>query len=314
MDNNTTTTNNPPVTRSSSPLRTSLVNFLAGGLGGITLVLSSYPLDLRKVLLQTDPSSNHTLRSIMRNGGGFKALYRGALPVLLGVTPILSMSIWGYHLGQILVYNSNTTSNNNSSNWVDPGVDALTYPQIVLAGIISGAITTPIVTPLEGVKVQIQTSSRSVNTVISTMYQQGGLTRFFRGIAPTFLRDTSSVGAQFLVYEAIKRNMNAYLSTKSSNKFLNGTLTTLTAGPISGVFCWAVCFPFDTLKSRIQSDTGARTPSMLETYRKLHIQHGWQGLYKGLQPALTRAVISSGGFFMGMEGGKVLFDRILPVF
>ena len=77
---------------------------------------------------------------------------------------------------------------------------------------------------------------------------------------------------------------------------------------------WLVALPFDVIKSRIQVGKnlapGAST-SMWSVGKDLVAKEGFTALYKGLGPALLRAVPANAACFTGMELARVGLDKIL---
>ncbi len=68
---------------------------------------------------------------------------------------------------------------------------------------------------------------------------------------------------------------------------------------------------FDVVKSRIQASTaqGAQ-PGMLSVARELVAAEGVRGLYRGLVPALVRAVPANAACFAGIEYSRALLDKL----
>ncbi len=71
------------------------------------------------------------------------ALYKGMMGPLVGVTPMYAVCFFGYGVGQQIFTTKDTFKNLNASNTALIG----------LAGAVSGVFTTPLMTPLERVKV-----------------------------------------------------------------------------------------------------------------------------------------------------------------
>lgn len=71
---------------SSSGLKTSLIDFTAGTLGGITGVYVSQPMDTVKVKMQTFPHLYNNMGTCMvqtfKKDGLFRGLYAGAVPAV----------------------------------------------------------------------------------------------------------------------------------------------------------------------------------------------------------------------------------------
>ena len=110
---------------------------------------------------------------------GVKGLYRGITSPLVGVTPMFALSFWSYEIGQQLVYSC--TPKRTSGD--------LSMTEFAIAGGFSAIPTTVITTPMERIKVVLQTQDQSVGGkkykgMVDAgvgMYREGGLSSLYRG-------------------------------------------------------------------------------------------------------------------------------------
>lgn len=92
---------------------TEVDRLIAGSMGGIASVVSTYPLDLvrARIAVQTaslsklhkgklirPPGIVETLKEVYRNEGGWTAWYRGMVPTTLGVAPYVAINFAMYEL------------------------------------------------------------------------------------------------------------------------------------------------------------------------------------------------------------------------
>ncbi|KAF0987183.1 hypothetical protein HZS_7579 [Henneguya salminicola] len=182
----------------SSPL----ISFVSGAVSGVGIVLSGHPLDTIKVYLQTPiKNSNHkctflgAIKDIYRTEVGISGFYKGMSAPLIGVSPLIATSFWGYSVGK---------------KFFEKPDYHLTYFEYFLAGIISGCFTTPIITPFDRIKclLQIQTPA-SVNRRPLDYFKQiiknEGVKGLYRGFIATFIRG---------IYKNISRIMSLEKATK----------------------------------------------------------------------------------------------------
>ena len=75
------------------------------------------------------------------------------------------------------------------------------------------------------------------------------------------------------------------------------------AGGLAGIAYWALVFPLDTLKTRIQTDSPHKPAysGMLDCARKVVRAEGLAGLFKGWQPCFARAVPANAALFLCYE-------------
>ena len=233
----------------------SFKDFLAGGVGGACLLITGYPLDTIKVCLQTQPKPllgqlpmyNGTFdcaNKIIRKEG-FIGLYKGMAAPLLTVTPIASISFFGYSVGKKL----QTPSGENGH---------YTIPQLFAAGVLSAVFPTLIMTPSERIKcllqIQHSTNERIYNgpvNCVKELYREGGIRNIYRGTVATLLREAPASGVYFATYEWFKKTL---APEEHSIRELS-PLRTLFAGGMAGICNWLVAIPSDVLKFTTSNST-----------------------------------------------------------
>ena len=125
-----------------------------------------------------------------------------------------------------------------------------------------------------------------------------GLRVFYRGHSATFLREALGTAAWFTAYEACLRT----LSPRTRRDDVP-TLTILLSGAFSGTVLNALPYPLDTAKSVMQTIApGAGAPRSLVGAMRLIVEvEGVAGLYRGLSPALLRAIPTNAAVFVMYE-------------
>ena len=125
----------------------------------------------------------------------------------------------------------------------------------------AGVITGLITSPIDRFKIKKQILSKNI-------YNNP-----FKGLSLTLSRE---IPANIIYF-------NSY------NYFRNNDFSILTSGGLAGFFSWLITYPIDAIKTRIQSDKFKNIKSA--------IQKG--GLFKGIIPCLTRAlIVNSIGFYV----------------
>jgi solute carrier family 25 (mitochondrial carnitine/acylcarnitine transporter), member 20/29 len=153
-------------------------------------------------------------------------------------------------------------------------------------------------TPCELVKCRQQLFREkflSSKQVIQDIIKSDGLRGLYRGFAVSFNRDVFSFGSYFYVYYKLKDD---WQEKGSLNNF-----KLMFAGGLTGVLTWFITYPFDTLKTVIQTDYDKKTLSQLEAYKKLVRENNSRFfiLFKGLTPTLVRAFFSNAVIFYTNE-------------
>lgn len=283
------------------PPPSAIKNFIAGGAGGVCLVITGQPLDTIKVRLQTQtvkpgesPLYSGTLDCAKKTikHEGFRGLYKGMATPLIGISPIYAICFFGFGVGKKL----QTT---------DPDQE-LTLPQLYNAGMLAGVFTTVIMTPGERIKclLQIQAGdpkSKKYNGAVDCakqIYKEEGLFRgLYRGTAATLLRDVPASGAYFMGYEMLLRQ----LTPEGESRAHLSPLRILLAGGSAGILNWIVAIAPDTLKSRFQTAPPGTYTGVRDVFQQMVRQEGITSLFKGLTPVMLRAFPANAACFLGYE-------------
>ena len=236
------------------------VSLLYGAISGSTVVAVGHPLDSIKVRLQTDTTSN-----IFRN------LYKGVLPPFLAVVPSWMAVFLSYGVAL------KTLGSNDISS-------------VALAGGFSGFFYTLAVCPFEFVKVNAQKQHISTLDAFNSLKSKVGFRGLYRGFNVCLLRDVSQSAAYYVCAESLNRSawMKKYFKNEETRPFFSGAIT--------GVCHCLVEYPFDTIKSRMQTNLGFRSYSeclseFMNNRAELHTAK------RAIFPMLTRAVLAHGASF-----------------
>lgn len=297
-----------------------LKQFLSGGVAGISLVLAGHPFDLVKTRLQTAPAGTYSgaldvvRKTVARDGA--RGLFRGMAAPLYGVTPIFALCFAAYGAGKDLM-RSVTGARTN---------DELSLTSIGIAGALSAVPTTAIMAPGERIKVLLATSGQAQGgvsfkgpgDVVRHLVRTEGAASLFRGSLATLLRDGVGSFAYFAAYEGIKRHMAASAASAGPDGEAKAVaakpsaLAIVAGGAAAGVANWLVALPFDVVKSRIQASVGGggKPPGTLAVARALIAAEGVAGLYRGIGPALLRAVPANAAAFLGQETSRSALDKM----
>jgi solute carrier family 25 carnitine/acylcarnitine transporter 20/29 len=222
---------------------------------------------------------------------GVAGLFRGVSAPLAVVTPVFAVGFWAYDMGQRGIrqyYDYKPTRE-------------LTLAQLCMAGGFSAIPTMLLVAPSERWKILMQVHKgryASLGDCARQVYREGGLRGMYRGTALTLCRDIPGNLAWFGTYEVCKSQLTKWANPHGDPEE-KSTPAILTAGGLAGMACWAVCIPFDVLKSRQQA--AAHSISAGQVLRDLLRTEGWRALFRGLRPALLRAFPANAACFYGME-------------
>jgi ornithine carrier protein len=237
-----------------------------------------------------------------------------------------------------LAYNRAQDIFKSSNLFLSPASDGLSITGLVIAGGISGACTSYVLTPIELVKCKLQvqnvgsytpgatalpkTSSMlkraplaaaSIHTstkltqpgpiqIILQVYRAQGITGFWRGQMGTFLRETGGSAAWFGTYEYVSSFLKSYRHQADIS-----TADLMISGACAGMAYNIVLFPADSIKSRMQTDSLSDVRSsrgFWEVGKEMWKYGGIRMFYRGCLITVLRAAPSSAVIFWTYENLK----------
>ena len=288
------------VSNSANSWIASLVDFGAGFISGSVSIFVGQPFDTIKVRLQTNSSFGgplECLRHTLRTEGP-RALFKGVTSPVASQSAV-NATIFGVYGSTLRALGHGGDGNNGAG--APPARAPLSA--VFVAGSAAGLVQTVFVSPADLIKckLQVQTASKAEATykgpidVIKQVVKQNGPRGMMRGWVATFWRETPSFGLYFVIYEAVLRQLTDPNSAEGPS-----WVTSAIAGAVTGSLTWASIYPFDVVKSRIQTmpdSTPAADRRILKVFADLHRQHGTQAFYRGLGTTMLRAMPVNGVLF-----------------
>jgi solute carrier family 25 carnitine/acylcarnitine transporter 20/29 len=142
------------------------------------------------------------------------------------------------------------------------------------------------------------------------IYRSGGIRGLYAGWWVTVWRDAPAYAAWFVAYDAVRVLLTPpdELATGAPTS----TRTALLAGSVAGIATWVSTYPFDVVKSVIQTAPHGTPPAQLRIVavaRAKYGEHGARFFFRGLAPTLLRAVPVSAVTFYVYERVLDLFGR-----
>eukprot|EP00049_Salpingoeca_infusionum_P004686 m.82338 g.82338 ORF g.82338 m.82338 type:complete len:302 (+) comp12685_c0_seq3:225-1130(+) len=275
--------------------------FIAGYFSGCALVLAGHPFDTIKVRVQTESTGRFKgpidcLVQTVRKEGPL-AIYKGVLPPLLatGVINSVLFGMQGAFAQRIADYNQRD----------DP-----TVMDISQAAVVSGAIMSVAVGPMERTKARMQVNydSGKGKATVSSVFREfaasrGGFVRnLYAGWVPTALCRMSNY-AYFGSYALIKQSLAKIAPPSASvqGSFSN-LLLSVCGGGLAGICYWLSCYPLDVIKNRMQAAPGIdKYSSMLTTSKLLYQEGGLRAFGRGFMPCALRAFPANAACFVAYE-------------
>ena len=284
-------------------------HFGLGAIAGAFGAFMVYPIDLVKTRMQNQRSSGvgHRLydnsidcfRKIVRNEG-FRGLYAGVLPQLIGVAPEKAIKL--------------TVNDLVRTRFTDQKSKQIELPYEILAGGTAGFCQVVFTNPLEIVKIRLQVQGelakrsdavprRSALWIVRNL----GIIGLYKGATACLLRDGPFSAIYFPTYAHLKKD---FFGESPSKKL--GVLQLLTAGAIAGMPAAYLTTPFDVIKTRLQVEARkgeATYNGLTDAARKIFRDEGFKAFFKGGPARILR---SSPQFGFTLAAYEVL-SGILPM-
>uniref|UniRef100_A0A0P4VZD7 Phosphate carrier protein, mitochondrial n=1 Tax=Rhodnius neglectus TaxID=72488 RepID=A0A0P4VZD7_9HEMI len=255
--------------------------FLLCGWGGILSCGITHtgvvPLDLVKCRLQVDAAKYKNLFhgfKVTVAEEGVRGLAKGWAPTFFGYSMQGACKFGFYEFFKVIY--SGVLGEENSYLW---------RTSLYLAASASAEFIADIaLSPMEAVKVKIQTSPGFANTLreaVPKMYAEEGMNAFFKSLVPLWCRQIPYTMMKFACFERTLEMLYKYVVPKPRSECSKGEqlVVTFAAGYIAGVFCAIVSHPADTVVSKLNQEKGA---TAIDVARKL----GFAAMWKGLGPRI----------------------------
>lgn len=289
-----------------------LVHAVAGAVGSVVSMTVFFPLDTARTRLQVDDKrkAKHSpviIAEIVKEEG-FTSLYRGLVPVVS--TLCCSNFVYFY------TYNSLKAVVLGDGVKPDPFKD-LTFAYI--AGVVNVLVTTPLWVvntrlKLQGIKFETEkyrgdkrVRYKGVLDCLIKIIQQEGVSTLWNGTRPSVIL-ASNPAIQFMVYETIKRYFQHRLQQKDLSGFLYFII-----GAIAKTAATIATYPLQIIQSRMRAgcDKEDQSKGVWQSLLDILRQHGFKGLYKGLEAKLLQTVLTAALMFLVYEKLAALTFRIM---
>jgi hypothetical protein len=237
-------------------------HILGSAVAGFASTLLGHPLDVIKAHLQTNVelrSSYQVLRELQ-----FRGLFRGITPPLFNA----------------ILMNTVMFSVFDEVNTI--------YRDPLVAGLLSGFATAMISTPTDYVKIQAQLHEKSIRSLI----RQTSFLSWYGGHLANLAREGVFTMTYLGLYHKIG---DSICSDPNANLESNNLLWVAVKSSVTGTMAWIVSYPFDTIKTIVQSGDSRSYYSITQQSMSL----SW--LYKGCQTSTFRAILVTSSRMIAYE-------------
>lgn len=256
-----------------------LTSLISGAFAATVCDFISFPLDTIKTRLQ---SQNGFVKS-----GGFKNLYKGLAPVMIGTGPTACLFFMTYEGLKVVT---------------EPNVPEQYHSLIHITGASVGEVAACIIrVPVEVVKQRRQ--------AFIADHEKLGLKTLYRGFGSTVIRDMPFCFIQMPLWEFFKLKWKNAMGREVTP--FEGAI----CGALSVAISATITNPLDVAKTRIMLSSTTvgkeetRVPVMLN---KVYREYGIKGLFAGFLPRVGGFTLSGFMFFGVYEKVRELCMTFLP--
>ncbi|TFK30017.1 mitochondrial carrier [Coprinopsis marcescibilis] len=277
---------------------------------------AGYPLDSLKSRLQTTKTaiSIPKLASLVYKEEGLMGFYRGLWIPLMTISFVRAASFTIYSRTKEYFAAHSILSRNSI---VDVGLTG------GISGAMSGALISFGSAPFELVKVRRQLEyaiaaskgivlKKAPGTLeaVKEIYRSNGMGGLYIGFRLHFIRDTAGTALYFLEYDGMRhllgRNRLGEQGETPSWLPIHQSVVPFMCGSVSGVTSWALIYPLDVVKTKVQQRAlaGERYRGPFETLHRLirgpdpsnpkPLLAGLVRLYRGLGVSALRSITTHG--------------------
>jgi len=287
--------------------------FVAGALSGLIANVAGFPFDTLKVRAQTQKVQVSVLdnaRHIFKVEGA-RGFFRGITPPL-----ILKMGTTGLAFGAFGWYRALLSKPEYVVE--ETGDVVLPIWKVGLAGALTGITLSPLITPAENIKIQIQEMGARLAAGKPTPFETplgciramaasketGGIRLAWRGGTATTLRLMPGWGVYFAGYDFMNRHWVEDATLGANNvTSISSTVRVLSCGVAAGAAAWVTSIPLDVVKTRMQAQPIEKKTNMtvVSVTKDIYRAEGVRGFFRGLAPALLRSAPTNAAQFMFFE-------------
>ncbi|OMJ14583.1 Phosphate carrier protein, mitochondrial [Smittium culicis] len=243
------------------------------------------PLDLVKCRLQVDKNMYSGIFngwSTIAKSSGVRGLYTGGIPTIIGYS-MQGAAKYGFYdyfkYKYASIMGEEFTNKYRTALYLASSASAEVIADVFLC-------------PMEAMKVKEQTSltkfAPSFLAGVKNVYKSDGISGFYRGITPLWLRQIPYTMVKFATFETTVNLIYKHVMTRPKHTY-NKTEqlgVTFSAGYIAGVFCAIISHPADVLVSKLNNAPKVEGQSSGALAGKIIKDLGFSGLWTGLVPRI----------------------------
>lgn len=262
-----------------------IMGLLSGMAYGLINPLVGHPFNLVQTRMQADSAFRNsgaiaTARDIMKTEG-LRGFWRGLVPPLMGSTAYRGVLFSAYSAAFAACKGTPLSNPLPLTGGLAPAV--------LVGAVAASTARTAVETPLELIKVRRMLKQPwMTGSGVASLFSVKQFTELYKGSSATWARSTGMLVTFFTLIDYSTRYFPVAVATPIVGPFIKGGLCT-TIG-------WAVAWPAEVVKSRVQGDTTGELgkKSTIQLIRDVARQEGIRGLYRGFGPGAARSFVANG--------------------
>jgi solute carrier family 25 carnitine/acylcarnitine transporter 20/29 len=275
---------------SSSNISSSSASFMnksASGLARSAARVPSSGVASMSTLSKVPAENMQMLKNSIRT---LRALYSGIAVPLVSVGLIQSANFASYDALRRILHrydNPGALETDYLNN------DSLT--NVAVAGSLTGGVLAFVTGPLIMVKTKQQITGNGFRqALVESVRPNGGaisLSRCYIGFWPHLLSETLGRAVYYTSYEGCKRAIVDYKTRNGHQDTSVAMSERMVSAGVSGIICWSMIFPLDSIRSRMYNQEGLQTKSTMEMIHSMYQEGGssFRPFYRGFGLTVLRA-------------------------
>ncbi|KAJ8028258.1 Solute carrier family 25 member 43 [Holothuria leucospilota] len=280
---------------------TFLQNFTCTAAAGIAARTVISPLDVTKVLMQVGTKDTHegllkTFTNVYKSQG-IRAFWKGNFMGCLRLVPFSAIQFSAFNQ-----LKRNVVDDNGRMNSI----------HAMMVGCMAGMVATVVTYPTDMVKTRLIVQSkqrrryRGIAHAFALIMKEEGLLAFYRGMLVSLLGSMPFAAITFSSYETLDQIWG-------KPRYMYTPMQSLLNGCISAAVAQSLCFPFDTIRKKLQAQSpvirdgggvDVQFKGAIGAVRATFRRYGFAGFWRGNAANLCKIVPYSGIMFMTFEALK----------
>lgn len=277
-----------------------LAIFASGGIAGTLSRTATAPLDRLKVIWQASKGKHadsifQGLKEIYKEGGGYKAFFRGNGTNVLKIAPETGAKSLSYdRLKKVICKNAKKP----------------TKLERFISGGFAGAIAHSLVYPLELIKTRLAIAEtgyyKGMSDCLIKIIRKEGFWQLYKGMGTSLLAIIPYAAIDLAIFS----NLKDYYMEKYAS--LPSVWILLSCGAFSSVCGQTVSYPLTLVRTKLQTQglidsTKKDYSGLLDCLQKVNKNEGFLGFYKGFVPNLLKSAPAVAISYTVFENCKAFF-------